>query len=147
MKVCNKCKIEKDTTEFSIKKNNKLQSYCRACNTTYNKLHYQNNKFKYKTKTKEYNINYRKVLEDFLWNYLTSHPCIDCGESNPIVLEFDHIKGNKSFNISQSFSRKFSLTKISEEISKCEVRCSNCHKIKTAKDFNWWTFKRLSSNG
>ena len=33
------------------------------------------------------------------------------------------------------------LDKVEEEISKCEVRCANCHRKKTAKTFSWWRIK------
>lgn len=70
--------------------------------------------------------------------YLESHPCVDCSESDRIVLQFDHIKGVKIAAISNMIKNGFSLEKIFIEIEKCEVRCANCHLKKTAKDFNWY---------
>lgn len=62
-------------------------------------------------------------------DYLKQHPCVDCGENDPVVLEFDHM-GNKSCHVSEM--RCSPLEKIAQEITKCEVRCCNCHRRKIA---------------
>ena len=70
----------------------------------------------------------KKVLE-----YLLENPCIDCGESDPIVLEFDHREGTeKIYAVTQMISHNCGLKKIFAEIEKCDVRCANCHRRKTA---------------
>jgi hypothetical protein len=75
----------------------------------------------------------------FLLEYLKSHPCIDCGERNPIVLEFDHkATHKKEYTIANMTGSSYSLEKIKAEVSKCDVRCANCHRIKTANDLNWF---------
>ncbi len=73
--------------------------------------------------------------------YLASHPCLDCGEADPIVLQFDHVRGEKSFVISRAPEMRVRLEKVVEEIAKCEVRCANCHTRKTARDRGWWKDK------
>lgn len=55
--------------------------------------------------------------------------CIDCGLKDFRVLDFDHVTGEKKFNIGHELS--FSKQKVINEINKCNVRCSNCHRIKT----------------
>lgn len=70
--------------------------------------------------------------------YLSAHPCVDCGESDPVVLEFDHVRGEKCHNIGHMLADGKSWTRISGEIEKCEVRCANCHKRVTAKTFGWY---------
>lgn len=35
----------------------------------------------------------------------------------------------------------YGINSIREEIAKCEVRCANCHGIKTARDFKYWITK------
>ena len=63
--------------------------------------------------------------------------CVDCGyNTDPIALDFDHVTGQKEMNVSKAVSRCWSLDRIFEEISKCEVRCSNCHRIVTAQRRN-----------
>ena len=67
-----------------------------------------------------------------MWDYLLNHSCIDCGEDDPIVLEFDHINpDDKSSSVAALISR-YSLNRLIAEIEKCEVRCANCHRRKTA---------------
>ena len=39
-----------------------------------------------------------KEVRKFVFNYLLQNPCIDCGESNVLALEFDHLH-SKKFNI------------------------------------------------
>ena len=56
--------------------------------------------------------------------------CVDCGESNPIVLDFDHVHGDKSHNISDMVNGSYAISSIKDEIRKCEIRCSNCHRKK-----------------
>ena len=64
----------------------------------------------------------------FVNEYLSTHPCTDCPESDPIVLEFDHVRGKKYKEVSDMAQKAYSLKTIQEEIAKCEVRCANCHR-------------------
>lgn len=72
--------------------------------------------------------------------HLESHGCIDCGETNPICLDFDHVKGSKFLGISQMVHASFSYKKILIEMNKCVVRCANCHRKKTAQDHEWYSY-------
>lgn len=61
-------------------------------------------------------------------DYLGTHRCVDCGESALVVLEFDHVRGQKVGAISWMVSAGYPWAKIAAEIAKCEVRCANCHR-------------------
>jgi ribosomal protein S27E len=76
---------------------------------------------------------YRHRKRWYVYNYLQSHPCIDCGESDHVVLEFDHVRGEKVKSISKMVATTYSLESLIKEIEKCEVRCANCHRRITAK--------------
>lgn len=54
--------------------------------------------------------------------------CLDCGyKLHPTALQFDHVRGVKIKEVS-----KFTdAVKMRAEIEKCEIRCANCHMIKT----------------
>ena len=67
----------------------------------------------------------------FVIEYLKTHPCVDCGNSDIRVLEFDHVIGTKEENISHTVRNAWSLKRLMLEIDKCEVRCCNCHRIVT----------------
>jgi transcription elongation factor Elf1 len=56
--------------------------------------------------------------------------CVDCGEKNHIVLDFDHIK-DKKYNVSRMIHDGFTWASIKKEVLKCEVVCANCHRIRT----------------
>ena len=86
---------------------------------------------------RERNKGYIARNAQHVWDYLLAHPCVDCGETDPIVLEFDHVRGEKVFALSNMVQRQFSLAKLDAEIAKCEVRCANCHKRKTAREQGW----------
>lgn len=66
------------------------------------------------------------------WKYLLTHPCVDCGEADPIVLEFDHL-GKKTSAIADMMRLHARWDEILVEIAKCEVRCANCHRRRTAR--------------
>lgn len=65
-------------------------------------------------------------------NYKLQHPCVDCGEADPIVLEFDHRdRATKSFAVCTYACNSKSNETLLAEIAKCDVRCANCHRRKT----------------
>lgn len=69
--------------------------------------------------------------------YLSDKSCIDCGESDSVVLEFDHLR-DKEMGVSTMMGTGYSWDAILLEIEKCEIVCANCHKRRTAKQFNWY---------
>jgi hypothetical protein len=66
-----------------------------------------------------------------LIEYFESHSCVDCGETDPVVLEFDHLR-DKSFDVGRKLIHTTWKT-ILDEIAKCEVVCANCHRRRTAR--------------
>ena len=90
--------------------------------------------------------NLRKKNREFVYNHLQNKKCADCKKTyHPAALDFDHVKGNKVGNISQMTSDGYSLESIKQEIEKCEIRCANCHRIKTARTHNW--YKNIRGGG
>ena len=81
-----------------------------------------------------------KEIREFVFNYLLQNPCIDCGETNVLALEFDHLH-SKKFNIGTALGSNLLSTQIKSEIKKCAVRCSSCHRIKTHKEQNSWRYR------
>lgn len=60
-------------------------------------------------------------------------PCMDCNISYPTyVMDLDHVRGEKDFNLGQ-INHSISLSRVKDEIAKCEVVCANCHRIRTIK--------------
>ena len=68
----------------------------------------------------------------FLIRLFKSGGCVDCGEQDPVVLEFDHVYGEKRNEVSQMGVRAASVNDLVKEVNKCEVRCANCHCRATA---------------
>ena len=66
----------------------------------------------------------------FLLDHLRDAPCVDCGERDPVVLDFDHV-GTKRAGVVQLAGRESALAVLEQEIAKCEVRCANCHRRRT----------------
>jgi hypothetical protein len=72
---------------------------------------------------------YRKRNADFV-NSLKSSPCVDCGQLfHPVSMDFDRL-GGKDKTISRLVSRPVSIERIKREIAKCELVCSNCHRVR-----------------
>lgn len=103
----------------------------RAYQREYHKRHYLNNLDKYKNKAKRWNRSQRRWAREFIYRVKRLSKCVDCGESDTRVLDFDHVIGKKVANVSDLVNGSYSIEKIKEEIRKCEIRCSNCHRIKT----------------
>ena len=136
MKVCSKCKLEKSEEEFNFKYKDRgvRQYYCRSCSKELIRRHYVANRLYYLKKARKRNDWLRHITKEYVRRYLSSHPCVDCGESDPIVLDFDHLS-DKIAQVS-SLRRNSTLERVKLEIAKCEVRCANCHRRKTAERAN-----------
>lgn len=91
--------------------------------------------------------NARNKAREFITSYLSDHPCVDCGETDPIVLTFDHVRGEKRDNISSMVSQGLSMETIKAEIAKCEVTCFNCHAIRTQKRSGAYRWQRMNGGG
>ena len=74
---------------------------------------------------------------EYVREFLSWHPCVDCGFDVVPCLDFDHV-GEKEFTISFAVAREFELARIVEEIKKCQVRCANCHRRKTAQELGYY---------
>lgn len=127
-RICKNCKKEKALQEFE-------QHYktCKKCR--YQIDFYNPSRKKYLKKWNSYRR--RENIVNML-QYLSNHPCVDCGETNPVLLEFDHVKGKKKSSISNLVYRQANWKTINAEIKKCHVRCVRCHRLRTAKTFNWY---------
>ena len=71
---------------------------------------------------------------------MLQNPCVDCGNTDPRVLEFDHI-GVKAMDISRAIRNCWSEENLLKEITQCEVVCANCHRIRTADRAETWRSK------
>jgi len=99
--------------------------------------HYAKHRKQVIAKAKEYSKAARQRVRTYIKAYLEANPCVDCGETDIIVLEFDHIGDDKHFSISDASRNGYGITRIKAEIAKCEVRCANCHRKKTYERGGW----------
>lgn len=133
LRRCGRCGEDKPVTEFAWRRKPQGQrdNMCRRCRAAYKREHYEANKQRYIAQAAVQ--KQRALLERtaLLIEFFATHPCSNCGESDPVVLEFDHLR-DKAFNISQVF-RDRSWQTILDEIEKCEVVCANCHRRRTAR--------------
>lgn len=136
---CCRCKefLPRDSFGGVTKRND----YCKPCKqlieTAYRadpEVRQRRNAQNRKAANKRYIINRNNLVE-----YLRTHPCIQCGESDPIVLEFDHIdRSTKRAQIGDILG-SWNWNTILIEIEKCVVRCANCHRRKSHKELGWYT--------
>jgi len=95
------------------------------------KRYYEANKERLKNESKERNIITRKRNRKHIANIKSQAQCVDCGEKNPVVLDFDHVRGEKLGDVSNMVNQSYGIEALEKEIEKCEIRCSNCHRIVT----------------
>ena len=132
MRACTKCGEVKPLDAFPPVRRGepKLQTWCRECFAEANARNYRKNHEREKARLLRQVAEKRVAIQQRLVKYLSEHPCVDCGETDIVVLEFDHI-GEKLANVSTLANGGRSWTRILAEVEKCEVRCANCHRLKT----------------
>lgn len=143
MKNCSLCKQTKDFLLFNKNKSRKdgLNNICRDCSRLKSRDYYLANRELHKKNTIRRSKEQKSKSKEFLLEFLKKNPCVVCGEADPVVLEFNHLRDKKD-DVSRMSASGNSITTIKKEIEKCEVLCANCHRRKTAKDFGWYKFPK-----
>ena len=131
-KQCSKCGIEKTDDQFNRKNSKVLQAYCRTCQKKWYKEYYKSsNKEKERLKRKRKRM--KRESRAYLRELKTNTPCVDCGKKfHFCAMDFDHIE-TKTIEVSRMIGNQATIEKIKEEVSKCELVCSNCHRVRTYK--------------
>lgn len=142
-RVCRACGVRKRIGEFCSDKRlvSGYGTRCREC--------YEAQRERTRQREAEWTRNRRRrvsaINREWVWNFLVSHPCVDCGEVDPVVLDFDHKDGtkkNRNSGVARLMGNHASLEVIIAEVQKCQVRCANCHRKLTAKKLGWWRAMR-----
>lgn len=111
-------------------------------NRQYQRKWYANNQKIQHARVKINTIKHKARNQDLVWEYLLQHPCVDCGETDPIVLQFDHRDPSKKLFVIGRVLAIIGRMKLIAEIAKCDVVCANCHIRRTNKQFNLWRSNR-----
>ena len=103
MKKCVTCGVFKSESEYNYRNRllGRKWNTCKSCQSSQRARWYQNNKESHKKRAKKNKAIAKQTARNYVRNYLYNQSCIDCGESNPNVLEFDHVKGSKKHTISK----------------------------------------------
>lgn len=125
--------------EFPIKnKKTGLRSvWCRPCRRAYGREHYYRDPEPYRARARERRRREIPRIRAAIDEYVRSHPCVDCGETDATVLDFDHRDRAEKVDVVSRLARGTSMRAVIAEMDKCDVRCAKCHRRKTAGDFRW----------
>jgi hypothetical protein len=138
-RTCCTCGLVKPVSEFALKNKERgtRSTKCRSCQAAYSREHYRRNRPAYLERTATQRRFNREECRQQVYNYLMEHPCADCGEGDPIVLEFDHRDPSKKRASISRLINHVTWAALQREIARCDVRCANCHRVRTAEQFNW----------
>lgn len=123
-KICRECGRELPIDQFELehtKYGDRRRGTCRECRARYRKQWRQNNPDLYHAQATRYQDRQSE------WLKTMKTPCIVCGESEPVAIDFHHINPNeKEFTIGQHRGKNREW--LSQEIAKCVCLCANCHR-------------------
>ena len=122
---CGRCHAELPLSAFN-RAGDGRQHWCRDCFSDY----FRERGDRHREQSRAARRRRRDVARDFIREYLATHPCVDCGEDDLLVLEFDHHRGEKTAEIARLLGDA-RLARVREEIERCEVVCVNCHRRRT----------------
>lgn len=130
MKTCTTCQEEKPREEFSSHPSNRdrLQASCKPCCNAKARVYYLAQRAEKISLARKRKIEMREWLRE-----QKTGPCADCGVTyDPVCMDFDHLpEFTKEDNIANLMRRNASKARLAAEIAKCELVCSNCHRLRT----------------
>jgi hypothetical protein len=134
---CTRCDVVKPLDDFSVCSERRL-TQCKPCKVIICAEYRRDPVTQERGRIRS--LRRSRVNKERVWDYLSSHPCVDCGEADPVVLEFDHVRGVKAQPIAKMLS-SVAWERIAAEIEKCDVRCANCHRRKTAAERGFYAWR------
>jgi hypothetical protein len=140
---CRACGVTQSLSEFALKnkKTGCRATLCRACQRLYSRNHYRANRSDYLEKAQRQRQRDRDLFAAYMLDFFRTHPCVDCGSSDPLVLDFDHREASEKLSTVSTFARGQDMRGLLAEIAKCDVQCANCHRRRTARQFGWTRFQ------
>ncbi len=136
LKICSKCGKRIALKNFYLRKSGlRSGSYyekCKDCMKSRGRLYYhQNRKRQLKLAILRRN-KYRDIMRVYI-NKIKDVPCMDCGNKfPPCAMDFDHrVKKDKEIDVGRMINGGWSKEKVDKEVKKCDIVCSNCHRIRT----------------
>jgi hypothetical protein len=136
-KVCTTCHVLRPVADFNVRRSapDGLQSRCRTCARAWYVVH----RTQHAGKVQLRNKRVRAENQALLGKYLLEHPCVDCGEADVRVLDFDHEDpSQKTADVGRLATCRLPWARVAAEIEKCSVRCANCHRRRTALVRGYW---------
>jgi hypothetical protein len=130
-KHCGRCRQELPIEAFN-RMGAGTRHWCRECFRAYFQARGDHHRQQSAAARRERVAAARRFMDD----YLAAHPCVDCGERDPDVLDFDHV-AEKASLVSALVAWGARRSRIEAEIARCEVRCANCHRRVTAQRAGW----------
>lgn len=124
MKTCTRCHQMTDQFSKNKSRSDGLNKWCKPCMKVYGQERYvlQGEFLRGQV------VAGRQRRLDEYQEFKRTLVCVDCGNSDFRVLDFDHLS-DKLVTISQ-VARDWSMKRLMTEIAKCDVVCSNCHRIR-----------------
>lgn len=137
MKTCAKCKVEKPLSAFNKFRHAKdgLKHACRECDQARKAKAYYEKLDHHRALNLKRHSKGMADRQRWIYDYLLAHPCVDCGEADPVVLEFHHLRDKKA-EIATMVAT-YGLSSLEQEVAKCEILCANCHTKRTIDEFGY----------
>jgi hypothetical protein len=129
---CGRCSQMLPLTSFHVSPRGR-QSWCKACRAEYirerGELH--------RRQTRRARDRRRTQARAFVLSLLRAGSCADCGLTDPLLLEFDHV-GEKTLDVAKLVHEGYRMSRVELEVSRCELVCANCHRRRTARRSRTW---------
>lgn len=130
MKRCCLCDRFRPLDEFNVRRRSAdgKQNVCRECNRRQSRKYYETHRTAHRAVTRARKSEQRARMIGLVAEYLSCNACVDCGERDLRVLDFDHRDSTlKTAEVMWLVQNGYSERRIRAEIAHCDVRCRNCH--------------------
>ena len=131
LRWCSRCSRLREERLFN-RYGDGRQWWCRDCFRRY----YEAERARHRERNNALKSARVREAQAFVLDYLATRSCVDCGEDDPVVLEFDHL-GTKRSEVSTLVHRGVLLPVLSAEIARCDIVCAGCHRRRTAARGGW----------
>ena len=130
-KRCTRCGTSKPASHFSRRRASKdgLQPCCKAGQASMDRRLYRSSPQR-RDSIRAANERRRVRQTQRLHDLKAARGCADCGETDPVVLEFDHVDPSTKVGDIAAMAAG-SWAAVIAEVRKCEVVCANCHRRRT----------------